>query len=240
MAYLSREEYMKLQQRRQERTAGDNDGKHVTPFFSLKDGEETVVRFAYSDMDQMFNDLATVHQELVDNKTRNVMCLRKLSEPIDKCPLCKAGHPIKQRVFIRLLEYTREEDGSITATPRIWDRPANGPSSYINLFNNLFVEYGDISDFIFKIRRTGSKLDTTYSILPANPAVYNSQLYPKDFSAFENYNVLGSWALLDKTADEMNTEFLGVTEAPTLVSAEPEVVSSWTPPTGTTPRTVSW
>lgn len=240
MAYLSREEFMKLQQQRQERSAnsGSNDGKHVTPFFSLKDGEETVVRFAYSDPSQI--EIATVHPEMIGGKTRNVMCLRNLREPVEKCPLCKAGHPIKQRVFIRLVEYTRDEDGSIKSTARIWDRPALGQSSYVNILNNLFVEYGDISDCVFKVKRTGSGLDTTYSIMYANPRVYNSQLYPKDFSAFENFKTLGSWALLEKSADEMNSEILGISEAPELVTPKEETTPSWTPPTNTTPRTVSW
>ena len=243
MAYISREDFIKMQQQKANRAAQADDSKRVTPFFSLRDGEETVVRFAYSAPEQVYDDIVLVHQMQIDGKNRNINCIRNLNEPIDKCPLCKAGVPIKQRVFIRLVEYTREDDGSIKLTPRIWDRPANGQSSYINILNNLFVEYGDISDLVFKIRRTGSKLDTTYSILPANPSVYNAQLYPKDFEAFKDFKVVGTWAVLDKSYNDL-AAMVGVptqTSAPELVTPESEPLpfnDSFT--VNTTPRKVTW
>ena len=244
MAYISREDFIKLQQQKANRRAMPfDDSKYVTPFFSLKDGGETVVRFAYSEPEEVYKDIILVHQMQIDGKNRNVNCIRELNEPINKCPLCAAKMPVKQRLFIKLLEYTREEDGTIKVTPRLWDRPANGQSSYVNLLNNLFIEYGDISDMVFKIRRTGSKLDTTYSILPANPSVYNSQLYPKDFEAFKDYNIVGSWAVMDKSYDEL-AGMVGaprplelttpVEDKPTVVPQEPAYTVS------TTPRKVTW
>ena len=45
-------------------------------------------------------------------------------------------------------------------------------------------------------------MQTTYSIMFGNPSIYNDQLYPKDFSAFENYSPLGT-AIIDKNESEL-------------------------------------
>lgn len=202
MAYLSREEFLKMQQERQERA---NTPRQTQPqasrvgFFGLKDdGDEAIVRFAYSNPDEI--EVFTTHAVTINGKFRKVNCLRTFKDPIDNCPLCAAGQNFQQRVYIKLIEYVRNDDGTITPTPKVWERS----SSYVQILTNLFTEYGDISDCVFKIKRAGAKGDmkTTYSIMFGNPSIYNSQLYPKDFSAFENYKILGG-PLMDKNYDEL-------------------------------------
>ncbi len=206
-AFISREAFLRQQQERQERAANfRNQGPRVG-YFSLKDdGDEAVVRFAYDSPDEF--DIMTTHQTQVDGRFRRVNCLRTFNEPVDNCPMCKAGVPIQQRFYIKLIEYVMDENGELSVVPKIWERP----TSYVTILNNLFIEYEDIKDFVFKIKRSGKKgsLQTTYSILPANQKIYNEDRYVKDFSGFEGYNVLGS-ALLNWDAEKMN-ESLGTTE----------------------------
>jgi hypothetical protein len=213
MAYLSREEFLKAQQERQERANAPRQTQSQTRvgFFGLKnDGDEAIVRFAYSNPDEI--EVFTTHAVTIDGKFRKVNCLRTFKDPIDNCPLCAAGQSFQQRVYIKLIEYVRNEDGSITPTPKVWERSA----SYVQILTNLFTEYGDISDCIFKIKRSGAKGDvnTTYSILFGNPSIYNSQLYPKDFSAFENYKILGG-PLMDKNYNELKELVSDAAEVPT-------------------------
>lgn len=202
LAYLTRDQY--LQQLAERGSAKSN--KQYVSYFGLKDdGEEAVVRFAYSDPSQF--DVYTVHPVTIDGKFRKVNCLRGYHDPVEKCPLCEAGEPVQNKIYIKLIKYERsKDDNSINLVPCVWERPA----SYMTILNNLFSEYGDISDCVFKIRRSGERgsLQTTYSIMFANPSVYNSQLYKKDFSAFEDYNVLGT-AVLDKSYKEIVTDILG-------------------------------
>lgn len=201
MGFISREQFLKQQQERQERsTASQNSGPRVGYFGLKNDGDEAIVRFAYEDQDALFKDILTTHQTTVDGKFRRVNCLRDFNDPIDNCPMCAAGMPVQQRFYIKLLEYERDENGKITSSPKVWERP----TSYVNILLNLFEEYGDISECVFKVKRSGEKgsLQTTYSIMFANPSIYNSTLYPKDLSVFNDYNVIGS-ALLSKTKEEM-------------------------------------
>lgn len=218
MAFISRETFLKQQRKRRERAANfQNQGPRVG-YFSLKDdGDEAVVRFAYDSPDEF--DILTTHQTQIDGRFRRVNCLRDFNEPVDKCPMCKAGVPIQQRFYIKLIEYVMDENGEIEVVPKVWERP----TSYVTILNNLFIEYEDIKDFVFKIKRSGKKgsLQTTYSILPANQKIYNESRYEKDFSGFEGYNVLGS-ALLNWDAEKMK-ESLGTTEE--VKEEEPVTVS---------------
>lgn len=198
MGFISREQFLKNQEEKQARMEAYNNRSNVG-YLSLKnDGDEAIVRFCYNDLDEF--DIVTTHQTTIDGKFRRVNCLRDLSDPIDACPMCKSGNPVQQRFYIRLIEYVRSDDGTITAVPRIWERP----TSYVGILSNLFTEYGNIQDNVFKIKRSGKAGDksTTYNIMYCNPTIYNESLYPKKEDAFEGYNVIGA-AVLDKTADEL-------------------------------------
>lgn len=207
MPYISREEFLKRQKERQERSNNfQNSGPRVS-YFSLKnDGDEAVVRFAYTSPEELYNDIFPTHQTTIDGKFRRVKCLREsYNSPIKDCPMCAAGIPVSERFYIRLVEYTMNDAGDIELTPKVWERP----TSYVSTLNDFFDEYGDISEMVFKVKRSGEKgsLQTTYSILPANQKIYNESLYPVDFSAFKEYSVVGN-ALTEKDADGM-LELLG-------------------------------
>lgn len=202
MGYISYEDFVKMQSQKQSTgnySQNKEQRKNRVGFFKLaNDGDEAVVRFAYTDPSEF--KVYTVHPMTVEGKFRTINCLRDLQGSLDDCPLCSAGVQLQQKFFIKLIEYVRNEDGSITPTPKIWSRPA----SYIKTLNNLFTEYGNISDCVFKIKRSGAAgfQKTEYSIMFGNPTVYNENLYPKDFSAFDNYDVLGN-CVLDKTKAEL-------------------------------------
>lgn len=182
------------------RSSGDN-GDFSVGFFSLKnDGDEAIVRILCDSVLDL--EILTVHPVTVGQSSfpnRNVNCLRTPHDPLEMCPFCNSNEKVKQRVFIRMLQYdpnTREPHAVV------WDRPAG---SYVPKLKSYIDNYGPLSNIMCKIIRHGSGLDTTYDIIPnINPQVYNLNDYKKDVSDFEEFKVLGRM-VLDKTAEEMMT-----------------------------------
>ena len=200
---LTRQEYEAMQKSRQGRSEESATKNSRVGFFSLKnDGDEAVVRFAYNEIYEVFEDVVTCHPVSIDGKFRKVNCLRSPKGPIEDCPLCAKGERYEQRVYIRLIEYIRGEDGSVTPVAKVWDRPR----SYVDILNSFYTEYGDISGQVFKIKRSGAagSKDTKYNIIPANPAIYNSNIYVADFSAFDGYNPVGT-AVVNMSYDDLAT-----------------------------------
>lgn len=175
-----------------------NDSAFDVGFFSLKsDGDEAIVRIICDSVSDL--DILTVHPVTVGQSNfpnRNVNCLRTPHEPLEKCPFCNSGEKVKQRVFIKLLQYDENREPHSV----IWDRPAG---TYVPKIKSYIDNYGPLSNIMCKIIRHGSGLDTTYDIIPnINPQVYTLENYKKDISAFEEFKVLGRM-VLDKTYDEM-------------------------------------
>jgi hypothetical protein len=163
--------------------------KVKVPFFNLKeDGDEAIVRFPYKTVDDF--DILTVHEMEINGKRRKINCLRTAKDPIDKCPLCAANVPLKERFYIKLLEYVRQQDGSYKAEPRIWDRP----TSYCKDLAEYINEYGPLDNVVFKVKRHGARgsMETTYSILYANQTIYKPEIYAPDFSGFKGYDIIGT------------------------------------------------
>lgn len=196
-------------------------------FFLKNDQDEALVRIMHDSVDSF--DLVTVHNVTVGGKQRKVNCLRDPREPLDQCPLCKAGMPVQQRLYIHLLCYTRDETGKVIAQPQIWERAA----SYAVNLKNLIDNYGTLSDCLFKIKRNGRPGDTntTYDIMFANPNVYVPDLYPKDANAFANYSALG-YPVLNKTYDELDA-FINTGEFPPKQTKTQALTSSYTAPVQT-------
>lgn len=168
-------------------------------FFALKnDGDEAIVRIMHDSVDDF--DIMYVHNATINGKMRKVNCIRNAYDELDKCPFCAAGKPINKRLYIHLIEYTKDQEGKIVATPKIWERS----SEYINRLKNLCQEYAPLSDNIFKIKRNGvaGSVDTTYDIMFANPNLYRSDIYIKDNNLFNNIKALGT-AVFDKSYDEL-------------------------------------
>ena len=101
----------------------------------------------------------------------------------------------------------------------MWDRPR----SYVDLLNNFYTEYGDISGQVFKIKRSGAagSKDTKYNIIPANPTIYNSNIYVADFSAFDGYNPVGT-AVVDMSYDDLAALHQGTTTGSSGTFVEPD------------------
>lgn len=189
-----------------ERVEGQEDsnrGQNRTrvQFFSLRnDGDEAIVRIMH-DSPQDF-DLCAVHKvQLDDGKFRSVSCLRNPTDPIDMCPLCANGEKVEMKIYIHLLEYVKQDNGTITPIAKVWERRAD---AYGKRLVGLMNEYGPLSETIFKIKRHGAagSTKTDYDILPMSPNVYPPTLYIKDTSLFSGYTALGH-AVLDKTYEEM-------------------------------------
>lgn len=185
--HISREEFLAQQA---EKNNSTYEGPYVG-FLKIENGGEAVVRFAYDSPDQM--DIIAFHLVTEPGKPeyqgKRYNCQRdSFSSPISDCPLCESKVPMKQKVFLKLIEYTRDENDNIVATPKIWERS----TKWVTKISQLFEEYGNVSDYVFKIKRTGSGLETTYSDpMLANPTIYNADNYPKDFSAFDDYKIIG-------------------------------------------------
>ena len=170
------------------------------PLFALKNhGEEALVRIMHDTVESF--EIVTTHKVQVGQRYRNVNCLRDPHQPLDVCPLCKAGSKLQQRIYIHMLRYTVNAQGQIEVTPCVWDRPAG---SYATKLKTLLNNYGPLSEVLFKVQRNGAagSKDTTYELFMAPPANYNPNNYPKQDDAFKDYMAVGS-IVLDKDANEM-------------------------------------
>lgn len=166
---------------------GNSGNQSNVGFFSIKDGEEVIVRFVANSVEDF--DLHTVHQMNLASGFRTLSCLRTPNEPFDKCPLCAKGENVTQRFFCKLIQYTRNADGSVNAEPKIWSRPI----SFAHTLKSYLDNYGPLTEIVCKIVRHGKGLDTKYEIVPnLNPQIYSPEIYVKNTSGFDGYNVVGS------------------------------------------------
>lgn len=220
MAQTSLQEFLQMQEARDaQRVANAQLQRSRVSYFGLKDdGDETIIRFA---CDPEEFEIYTVHPVTVDGKFRKVNCINDVKTGVHSCPLCEAGVQLQNRFYIRLIEYTRDENGNIVPEARIWERPTN----YVQRLMNLYSEYGSLKNNIFKVKRNGARGDmkTDYVFMFGNPTIYNDQLYPKDFSAFEGYTPLGG-AILNKTAEEM-LEYVPVEKGQTFTPQTQQAVT---------------
>lgn len=181
-----------FESKKESRTTGER--AKVGYFSSLKeDGDEAVVRLNY-DTKADFK-VITAHRVMVDGKWKNVECLKGLYDTDDKCPLCASGDKVKSKIFVQLLQYTKDEDGKITAEPKIWDRGYGFVPELLDVIADA-VEDGKVApntpirDVVFKIKRVGAKgsLDTRYKLKVMQPAVVPDNVFVKDFSAFKDFD----------------------------------------------------
>ena len=181
-------------------------GKYVG-YFSLKnDKDQAVVRIMVDSPEQL--KIMAIHRVTVGGRLRAVNCMRDPKDPVDACPFCAADKRLEYRVYIPLIEYTRDDQGKIVPRARMWERSALYADTITNLINN----YGPLSDNIFKIVRNGEagSKNTTYDIVYGLPSVYKPELYPKDGSLFEGFELLGTH-VVDATPEEAAQILSGVT-----------------------------
>ena len=157
------------------------------------DGDIARVQFLYDSYDEL--DTFACHRINLGVKQngqpneRWVDCKRDYDDPIDACPFCKAGMPVKPVMILSMYDHA---DGKI----KIWERG----KTFRKVMESKFNRYPVLSDMVFEIERHGKKGDnkTTYEVI-AMPEVE-----PVDVSNIERPNFVGS-VILDKTPDEMQT-----------------------------------
>lgn len=179
----------------------ENSNNNSVPYFSLKnDGDFAIVRIMHDNKDSI--EIYPTHSITVNGKFRKVACLRGAKDSIESCPLCAASNARGTSVYIKMVTYTADENGKISATPVIWERTMN----YARKIATLLNDYGPLSDYVFKITRNGAagSRDTTYDINLANPNVYTSSAYPKVEDAFKDYEVCGT-SLMSRNYEDMTT-----------------------------------
>lgn len=187
----------------------ETEKPRVGYFSSLKDdGDEAYVRFDY-DSKQDFS-VVTVHKIKVGDRYREVECLKKdLKSPVSTCPFCENKQQMSVRVYVRLIEYVKDDKGNVTVQPSIWARSKSFVGDLMEALKDA-VSDGDIApdakirDLVFRIRRKGAKgdLKTSYGIKVAKQAIYPESTYVKDFSAFKDFTP-AHHSYMVRTAEEM-------------------------------------
>ena len=178
-------------------SASSNGGSKAS-FFALKnDKDYAFVRIMHTNKSDF--DVNVVHSVVVDGKQKKVNCLRTASEPTANCPLCAAGERIQTRMYVHLLQYTQQQDGTWVAEPKIFDRGRD----YIEKIGTLAETYAPLHATVFKVVRNGKAGDqtTTYEFLPMPPS-YSADVYPYYEDDLQYEPALGS-AVWDKNKADL-------------------------------------
>ena len=159
------------------------------------DGDVVKVRFMYRGIENV--EGLSVHEIKIDNKRRYVNCLRSYSEPVEKCPFCKAGRPVSAKLFVPV--YDEKED-----RVKIWERG----KKFFAKISGLCSRYPNLVEHVFEVERHGKAGDTntTYEI-------YNVDGEKLDFEDLPEVPEILGGVVLDKSADDMEC-FLETGEFP--------------------------
>lgn len=172
------------------------------------DGDAVAVRFDYDNQDE-FQDV-TIHQVSINERYRSVSCLKPHAyDSDDLCPLCKSGNKAKHKTYLKMLVYSKDDDGAVTYKAVAWERPSMIIQDIINAIqegieDDKYPAGTPIRDMMFKIKRNGKKGDrgTTYRITALNPSVYPATTFKPDFSAFEDFDITHH-SYMVRTAEDM-------------------------------------
>jgi hypothetical protein len=170
-----------------------NEGSSASFFRLKKDKEVAQVRFMYNDIDDV--EGVAVHTVDVEGAKygRDVNCLRAYNEPIDECPLCKAGYKTKVKIFVPLYNVDADE-------VQIWTRSKNYGATLSGLCSR-YAKNRNLVNNIFEIERNGAEGDkqTTYQAyqidaddteipdLPDAPDPIGTVVMDKSFEELEYY-----------------------------------------------------
>ena len=219
-----------------------NHRVNVGYFKLVDDGDEALVRFVYDSPSEIV--MAHVHDEPVgNNKHRRVLCLRENArDDMNKCPLCSRGDKYFAKVYLKLIEYVKDEQGKIVPQAKIWERPESFADTIVEYIDN----YGGLKDVVFKVKRKGVRgsTDTNYILTPMPSTIYNeSNGYVKDFSDFDNFYFYPH-SFLSKTKEDIE-EYIKTGDFPfhrkeesaqTQPKAGQENVAQWQPKVETRPQ----
>lgn len=156
-------------------------------WFSLKnDGDVARVQFMLDNYEEL--DTFTCHRVTLNDKERYVDCPRNYDDPIDMCPLCAAGYPVKPVRFVLMFDH---EDQKV----KIWER---GPQ-FMTMLQGFMARYSPLSSYVFEVERKGKAGDTNtkYNVYPMD------RVEAFDLTEVERPKFLGG-LILDKTPDEMD------------------------------------
>ena len=183
-----------------------NDNQNNITFFKLEmDGQEALVRFMIDSREDF--EVLSMHEIPFGNGTRRINCLK------ENCPICKSSikftdrfhneklsSAISSKIYVRLIEYVRHSDGTVTAVPHIWERPisfARDLASYLDT-------YGPLSNLVMQVKRNGTGTSTTYPVMYLPQDRFPESIYVKEIPGLRNYRALGRF-VLNKTAAECET-----------------------------------
>jgi len=155
-------------------------------FFGLKnDKDVALVRFMYNTIDDFVG--YAVHEVKIGEKKQYVNCLRAYNEPVNVCPLCESGNPVRAKAFIHLYDCDEQ-------AVKIWDRG----KTFIPKLSSLCARYNPLVSVPIEIERNGKPKDTntTYETYPLEADDVTLDDLP------EVSPILGT-LVLDKTYDEI-------------------------------------
>lgn len=201
-------------QREASKAGNQTQKTYKVNYFKLADdGDEAIVRFNYKTLDTLH--FATVHTVKTNGGYKKISCLRKdYYEPRDNCPLCLSEdiniNKVKTRVYVELVHYIKQDDGTYIPQAEVWDRPAGFAKELASYYQKL----GDLRNYVFIITRNGAakSMDTKYTLMLSPEQIYKQELFVKDFTAFDDCD-LTKFGYYIKTADEMH-EFLKTGDFP--------------------------
>lgn len=158
-------------------------------FFSLKNDKDTaLVRFMYNTIDDFCGN--SVHEIEVGDRKRYINCLRAYNEPVNSCPLCASGNPVRAKAFIHVYDCDEQ-------VVKIWDRG----KTFIPKLSSLCARYSPLVSVPFEVERNGKKGDTnttyeTYPLaaddvtlddLPEPLEILGSLVLDKDYDQLQNF-----------------------------------------------------
>lgn len=170
-------------------TADNYGGQGGGGYFRLKNDHDVArVRFLLDSIEDV--EGYAVHKIKYNDKDRYVNCLRDYGQPVDVCPMCKAGYPVQAKYFIPL--YNMD-----TNRVQTWDRGKNFGSK----ISSLCSRYEHLVTHEFEIERNGKAGDTqtTYEIYPVGQQ--DNSVSVEDFELPEVFGPNAT--VMDRSADEM-------------------------------------
>jgi len=175
----------------------ENSGKSKGKIFFVKAGSNARIRFL-SDAD----DYYLIQQHDRWEPTLNVLCFKNFDEDAD-CPYCNRkdeGIRTRQMYCWSIWDYEAKE-------VKLFMYPANQCSPVPNVAA-VYQEYGTITDRDYKITRSGTGKDTSYTLFPLDKGkMRNEKAKPLSEKAIlkllkEAYPVDGDAATMAKDKDE--------------------------------------
>jgi len=132
-------------------------------FFRLQPGESAVVSFLLKDE----RDIISIYEHFWPGPGgeggRSYTCIR------DNCPLCIAGNNPRYVSFAPIYNHDKKQVEIMRMGIKFWKNQVE-----------LFKEYGSFTDRAYKIKRTGSGFDTTYTPMPKDPGSVEVPEIPED------------------------------------------------------------